>query len=113
MYVIPVEGGEKFRISTAGGRHATWGKAGKEVLYLAPDGFLMSAPVKPGIPFEAGTPVRLFHLCEGMHSFRGAEAFYDTAMDGNRFVASCASSGSVQVEVVTDWQRSIKLPGLR
>ncbi len=113
VYVIPVEGGEKVRISTAGGRYATWGRAGKELLYVAPDGFLMSAPVKPGIPFEAGTPVRLFHLCEGLHSFRGGEAFYDTTMDGNRFVATCVSSEPGQIEVITEWQRAIKQAGVR
>jgi hypothetical protein len=112
VYVIPVEGGEKVRISTAGGRYATWGRAGKELLYVAPDGFLMSAPVKPGIPFEAGTPVRLFHLCEGLHTFRGGETYYDT-MDGNRFVAMCVSSGPGQIEVISEWQRAVKLPGVR
>ena len=58
IYVRPFPGpGAQVLVSTAGGISPRWGKDGKELSYIAPDGTLMAAPIgvnqatlKPGIP---------------------------------------------------------------
>ena len=38
-------GGGQWQVSTAGGITPRWGRGGKELHYLAPDGTLMAAPI--------------------------------------------------------------------
>jgi serine/threonine protein kinase/Tol biopolymer transport system component len=106
VFVKPAAGGEKTRVSTAGGGYATWLKRGREIAYVAPDDFLMSVEVTPGKTFEVGTPKRLFRMCRGAQSLRGAEMFYDVASDGERFLVNCAATEAKQgaIYVSLDWQ---------
>jgi Tol biopolymer transport system component len=110
IYVSPAGGGEKVRVSTAGGRFATWGKAGKELFYVAPGEMLTSVEVKAGTTLEPGVPKTLFRLCSASHTLRGVEAFYDVAPDGNRFLVSCMATEARErtVNVVLEWQRLVK-----
>jgi len=50
----------KRKISSNGGRYPVWAKGGKEILYLAADGTLMSAEIRTGSNLAAGTPKLLF-----------------------------------------------------
>jgi eukaryotic-like serine/threonine-protein kinase len=63
VYVTPVDGSKRHRVSSDGGTHPRWSRDGREILYYAPDNWLMSVPVKLEPSFDAGTPVRLFPAC--------------------------------------------------
>jgi dipeptidyl aminopeptidase/acylaminoacyl peptidase len=110
IYVIPVGGGAKVRVSTAGGTNPTWPSGGHELFYVAPGGVLMSAATKIGATFEAGAPQPMFRLCGGVQYLRAANTFYDVAPDGNRFLVSCLPPEAKQrsISVLIEWQRTIK-----
>jgi serine/threonine protein kinase len=50
----------KRKISSSGGGVPVWAKGGKEILYLAADGALMSVEIRMGFNLVAGTPKLLF-----------------------------------------------------
>jgi hypothetical protein len=55
--------GSKKQISTTGGTQPVWKQDGKELYYLAPDGTLMAASIRPtGSTLEVGVPVPLFKV---------------------------------------------------
>ena len=56
-----------------------------ELFYLAPDGNLMSVPIRTSPMFEPGDPVRLFptHLTDVWTDMRN---HYDVSLDGQRFI---------------------------
>jgi hypothetical protein len=57
VYVRPFrESGGTWRVSNRGGQTPTWKGDGKEIIYLAPDGTLMAAPVTGAAPFETERP---------------------------------------------------------
>ncbi|HLN59759.1 MAG TPA: hypothetical protein VK416_14450, partial [Thermoanaerobaculia bacterium] len=74
-------GGEKKRLSPAGGSRPRWRRDGKELYYVAPDGSVMAVPMAPGPQLEAGLPVPLFRA-------KGQIEDYDVALDGSRFLVS-------------------------
>ena len=91
-------GGEKKRLSPSGGRKPRWRSDGRELFYLARDGFLMSVPVSPGAGLEAGAAVRLFRVDPPAEN-------YDVAPDGLRFLAT-TPLGNVQespLRVILNW----------
>ena len=52
--------GEKFRVSTGGGVQPRWAADMSEMFYRAPDGWLMSVPLRATDELEFGAAVRLF-----------------------------------------------------
>ena len=85
IYVMPFPGpGGKWQVSTAGGRLAAWGRDGKEIFYLSPDGKLMSVDVVTAPTFQAGLPKVLFTVriktTGGRH--------YDVSADGQKFLVN-------------------------
>ena len=50
---------ERWQISTAGGSEPAWSHDGRELLYIADDGYLMSATVAPGAEFAVSSQQRL------------------------------------------------------
>ena len=89
-------GGEKRRISVAGGRQPRWRRDGRELYYLAPDGTVMAVPLGPGPRLEAGPPAALFRI-ESIEN-------YDVTPDGRRFLVSTpANIPESPIRVVLDW----------
>ena len=85
IYVMSFPGpGGKWQVSTAGGRLAAWGRNGKEIFYLAPDGKLMSVDVKTAPTFQAGIPKALYSVriknTGGRH--------YDVSADSQKFLVN-------------------------
>ena len=101
-YVKRFGGGEKWRVSTAGGTFPRWRRDGRELFYLAADGKLMSVAISGRDTFEAATPAPLFPV--------GIVWDYDVAADGKRFVAA---AGVTQAQyapftVVLNWAAELE-----
>jgi eukaryotic-like serine/threonine-protein kinase len=116
IYVLPFDesnpgssaAGGLHQVSKDGGTEAHWSGNGKELFYLAPDGYLMSVDVTAaGVAFQSGVPQRLFKSPAGRRS-------WDVAADGKRFLfAAPAASGagspaSRPYHVVVNWTELLK-----
>jgi serine/threonine protein kinase len=99
VYVATTEGGgEKRRLSPAGGSRPRWRRDGRELDYLAPDGFVMAVPVTLGTKVEAGVPARLFRVDSEIQD-------YDVAPDGSRFLVSTPIEKAQEspLRVILNW----------
>ncbi len=96
-------GGEKRRISPAGGRRPRWRRDGKELYYIAPGGFLVAVPVTLTPQLEAGAPAPLFHVEPDIEN-------YDVARDGSRFLVSAPSEKVREspLRVIVNWTAALK-----
>jgi len=104
IYMALTEGGgEKRRISPAGGRRPRWRRDGKELYYIAPGDTLMALPVSPGRTLEVGAPVPLF---------RGELEIeeYDVAPEGSRFLVSTPVEKVREspIRVILNWDAALK-----
>ena len=104
-YVVSFpDGARRVQISSAGSRSSRWARDGKEVLYTAFDGTVMSVDVAPGDGLRAGLPKPLFELPEG--------AFFnwDVTADGERFLISVPilKSSSVPLSLIVHWAALIE-----
>jgi WD40 repeat protein len=91
VYVRPFpKGDERWQISIDGGGSPRWRRDGKEIVYLSPDGSMMSVAVPPDGPFRASAPVVLFDakLPPTEFNFYGGDALYDVARDGSKFLVA-------------------------
>ena len=95
-------------VSSGGGAYPRWGPGGRELLYRAPDGRLMTVPVRlVGSSVELGTPSVVMRLVDaaGVHPYP-----YDVAADG-RILALTPASGAVQdltLTVLMNWQAALE-----
>jgi Tol biopolymer transport system component len=72
--------GERFRISTHGGRNPIWRRDGKELFYVSSTNDLMAVPIDMDSDRDpVGTPEKLF-------SPRLRRAYFDVSPDGERFL---------------------------
>jgi eukaryotic-like serine/threonine-protein kinase len=114
IYVLPFDAsnpgsstaGGLRQVSKDGGEEVHWSGDGKELFYLAPDGYLMSVDVNAaGGAFQTGAPQRLFK------STARSEA-WDVSADGKRFlIAAPSGSGtttSPPYHVATNWTELLK-----
>jgi len=117
VYVLPFDesnpgssaAGGLHQVSKDGGRDVHWSGNGKELFYLAPDGYLMSVEVNAaGGAFQTGAPQRLF---KSPGAGRGS---WDVSGDGKRFLiaappaSGAASSASRPFHVVVNWTQLLK-----
>jgi Tol biopolymer transport system component len=99
IYAALTEGArEKRRVSPAGGRQPRWRGDGKELFYVAPDGFVVAVPITSGTLLEAGTPTPLFHVEPEIQN-------YDVSSDGARFLVSAPLDklGESPIRVIVNW----------
>jgi len=93
--------------SSGGGAYPRWGSGGRELLYRAPDGRLMSVPVRLAeSTVEFGTHSVVMRKVDvaGVHPYP-----YDVAADG-RILALTPASGRVQdltLTVLMNWQAAL------
>ena len=73
------DGQEKVQISSAGGSNPRWTREGRELLFSAFDGTIMSVDVDESRAFKASAPRALFSLPEGTLN-------WEAAPDGQRFL---------------------------
>ncbi|MGP8244490.1 MAG: protein kinase domain-containing protein [Bryobacteraceae bacterium] len=96
----------KRKISSSGGRYPAWARRGKEIVYLAADGALMSAEIRTGSNLAAGTPKLLFKPPGS-----GLGRFAVTA-DGNRVLingpAQKTEGEKPEITLVLNWSAGIR-----
>jgi hypothetical protein len=99
-------GGNKSRISTAGGTEPVWRGDGKELFFLAPDGTMMAARVDTAKGFDASVPQPLFQT--GITSTQNNNPFVVTR-DGQRFLVPVVDhSAAAQMTVMLNWREGIQ-----
>ena len=96
----------KRKISSNGGGYPVWAKGGKEILYSATDGTLMSAEIRTGSSLVAGAPKLLF---KPAGSDRGRFA---VTAEGNRFLINepvqKGEGEKSDITVVLNWAAGIR-----
>jgi Tol biopolymer transport system component len=106
IYVAPYPGpGGNWKVSSEGGTEPRWRRDGRELFYVAPDGYLMAVAVRAGPGFDAEVARRLFPIRrrEGVSS---VDLFsYDVAPDGQRFLVNTdvGETATPPLNVVLDW----------
>ena len=96
-------GGTKRQISLGGGAFPRWRRDGKEILFVARGGQLMSVTVAPGATFEASAPRSLFT------ARMMSDNFYDVSADGERILIDVAPAEqpAVPVTLVRNWASAL------
>ena len=93
-------GGRKWPISTNGGRQVRWRRDGRELFYTH-NGELFGVPVQTGPDFRPGAPSRLFSNPAFHEPY--ADAHYDVAPDGERFLVPERLGGARKIHFVQNW----------
>jgi serine/threonine protein kinase len=103
-------GNYKQLLSVGGGSQGKWRSDGKEFFYIAPDGWLMAVPIRPGSdgkPIKPGKPARLFPTRLGSP----VGTFWNTAQylvsdDGQKFLMNTVieEEGSSPIEIILNWR---------
>jgi len=101
--------GFKMRVSSEGGREPRWRGDGKELFYLAADGYVMSVPVSAGSSFQAEAPRALFDTPWDNRNLTNT-FMYDVASDGERFLFATpvGEEADEAITVIVNWAE--KLP---
>jgi Tol biopolymer transport system component len=97
------DGQRKVQISSNGGLNPKWTRNGREILYTAFDGKVMSVEIEPGQDLRVGATRALFQLPDGAFGL-------DVTADGERFLvnAPVIKSSSVPLSVVVNWTAGLK-----
>jgi Tol biopolymer transport system component len=107
VYVSPFSRpGGKRQISTNGGIKPRWGRDGKEIFYLSPEGQLMATEVRiSGETVEVGATRSLFG---GIPTGNGYA--YDISPDGQRILATVAKNqkSNEPITLVQNWAAGLK-----
>ncbi len=98
-------GGGQWQVSTTGGITPRWGPGGREILYLAPDGTLMAAPIAVrGATLEPGRPVALFRTrIVGVGTDLGVGTNYDIARDGRILINTGLDEATAPITLIQNW----------
>jgi eukaryotic-like serine/threonine-protein kinase len=101
---------EQWQLSTAGGDQSRWTRGGQELLYVSPDGSVMSVAIATTPVFRPATPKALFLLPE--RPDRETPIFEDVSADGERILLNVpvASRSTVAFHVVLNWPSMMKDP---
>jgi Tol biopolymer transport system component len=88
-------------VSTGGGLYPVWGSGGRELFYLAPDGYLMAVSLKLGAnTVEAAPAARLFAL----PAVDTSMVPYDKLSDGDRFLVNALPERARQsLTLIVNW----------
>ena len=107
VYVSPFSRpGGKRQISTNGGIKPRWGRDGKEIFYLSPEGQLMATEVRiSGETVEVGATHALFGGIPTGNSY-----VYEISPDGQRILAAVArvQKSSEPITLVQNWAAGLK-----
>jgi eukaryotic-like serine/threonine-protein kinase len=96
-------------ISHGGGYQPRWRWDGKELLYLAGDGKLMSVDVTLTPAFKASAPKALFQPpIFGGAANNGNREYWDIAPDGRFLILTNSGDASAPLTVVLNWQAALK-----
>jgi hypothetical protein len=98
--------GFEWQVSSSGARDPVWSRDGKELYYIALDGYLMAVEVKsrPDGKFEHGVAKRLFNPNSGPIP---ADTF-NVTKDGRFLIPSLAQQPAAPITVIVNWQAGLK-----
>lgn len=100
------DGLRKWRVSSDGGLASTWSKKGRELIYQNLTKDLIAVPVTPGVEFQPGKPVLLFHADVTM--FGWAVHRWAVTSDGQRFLVNQSLKAPLRgITVTKNWQSVI------
>ena len=105
-HVMPFPGpGEKTRVSTQGASAVRWSRDGRELLYLARDGHLMSVPVRTSPSLQLGVPKPLFEI-----KSRSRWLSFEVSTDGARLLAIVPESIADErpLSIVVNWPSEVE-----
>jgi serine/threonine protein kinase len=111
IYVTPLlESVTNWRISSAGGTEPRWRRDGKELFYIAPNGWLMAVRVKEGSTFEADAATPLFLTRLRQHISATDLFSYDVSPDGQRFLMNTdvGETTAKPLNIVLNWAAQFK-----
>ncbi len=111
VYVTPLlESGTNWRISSDGGTEPKWRRDGKELFYIAPNGWLMAVRVKEGSAFEADVATPLFLTRLRQHISNTDLFSYDVSPDGQRFLMNTdiGETTAQPLTIVLNWPAQFK-----
>jgi serine/threonine protein kinase len=111
IYVRPFPpAGGKWQVSTRGGVQPAWSSDGKELYYVAPDGKIMAAEVKPGSVFAAGLPAALFDAGLRPEGLTESRSSFVVTPDGQRFLVNtnAEEAAHIPITVVVNWTSELK-----
>ena len=113
IYVQPFPGpGARIPISANGGAQARWRRDGKELFYIALDGYLMAVPIRldsNGQSIEAGRPAQLFNSRVSGGAVQSATTQqYAISSDGQRFLVNTDAGETSPITVVLNWTAALK-----
>ena len=92
--------GESIRISEGGGRAPRWRRDGRELLYLRPDGAVMSIAIDARGEFRPSAAKRLFTVSSAIPE-------WGMTQDGARFLFAVPVSATPPFNIVQDWQAAM------
>ncbi len=99
---------ERWQVSLAGGSEPVWTAGGRELIYVADDGFLTAATVATGAEFRVTERRRLFAMTP-FATYRIFGRNYDVSPDGQRFVMlRYDAEKAVSLVVVQNWAASLR-----
>lgn len=102
VYVQPFPTtGERWRISTAGGRQPLWRSDGKELFFVSDDRKFYAAEIRTTSGFDFGAPQFLFDLPADVWNVRNS---YVPSRDGQRFlVNTLIETATSPINVIVNW----------
>jgi Tol biopolymer transport system component len=110
VYVRSASGSfEQWQLSNGGGSQARWTRGGKEVIYVAPDGNVMSVEITTVPVFRPSAPKVLFRLPEPPE--RDTPIFEDVSSDGERLLLNVPTTArsSAAFHVILHWPTLLKV----
>jgi eukaryotic-like serine/threonine-protein kinase len=92
--------GESIRISEGGGTAPRWRADGRELLYLTPDGAVMSIAIDASGEFRPSAAKQLFKVSNAIPE-------WGMTQDGARFLFAVPVSATPPFNIVQDWQTAL------
>ena len=102
VYVQPYPPtGERWKISTEGGRQALWRRDGKELYFVNEERKFFVVDIIPGVKFDFGSPRFLFDMRANVFNVRNS---YVPSRDGQRFlVNTIVDPTEPPLSVIQNW----------
>jgi Tol biopolymer transport system component len=98
---------ERWQVSTAGGSAPAWSHDGRELFYVADDGYMMAATVAPGAEFALSAQQRLFSVASyALYGFFNRN--YDVSRDGTFLMLRQTGDVSSGLVAVHHWAASLR-----
>ena len=98
--------GEKWTLSSEGGKEPVWSRDGREIFYRDGDRMIV-VPLQIEPAFRPGTPRMLFEA--PFASNPGGYPNYDVSLDGTRFIMIETDATELnEIHVVLNWSEELK-----